>query len=521
MPDRRRLLRLEWLALAAALACAGGPACAETVLRGRLNSDMASTNPGVRRDENTDAVLMHVVEGLVAYREDASVGPLLAERWDISPDGRTYTFRLRQGLTFHNGAPVTAADVVWSFDRYLDPRTHWRCLKDFTGGGYARILSVQAPDAATVRISLDRPSPGFLATLARVDCGQTAVLHRSSVGPDGAWRWPVGTGPFRLAAWKRNQYVDLDRFPGYRPLPGPRDGNTGGKQALVDRVRFLVIPDSVAAAAALLRGNLDVLDGVQPIEMPMLRRRRDIRLDVQPSMDIYALLFETRDPLLKDARLRRAIALTLDIPGLSRAVTQGSGQPNRSIVPAPSPFHRGVHARIDPPNIAEARRLARAAGYRGQPIRLITNHRYPAMFDCAVLIQAMARQAGIDLRIETLDWAAQLERYNSGQYQAMAFAYSARMDPSLSLESLVGDKAADPRKVWGDPRARALLAQSRATADPAERQAALDKLQDLFLEQAPAVVLFNSARIAAIRANVTGYKGWPAAQQRFWGVALR
>lgn len=514
-----RLSRLLLLGLAALLS--GAAPAPGSMLRVRLNSDIASTNPGVTRDENTDAVLMHVVEGLVAYREDASVGPMLARDWEVSPDGRAYIFRLRRGVRFHNGATLSSADVVWSFRRYLDPDTRWRCYREFSGGGFARIVAVQALDDATVRVTLDRASPGFLASLARTDCGSAAIVHRDSVAADGSWRLPVGTGPFRFTGWKRNRYVELRRFAGYRPLAGPRDGNTGGKRALVERLRFLIIPDVTSAQAALLRGDLDVVDNVLPLDARLLRTRRDVRLSVAQAMDVFALLFQTGDARLRDPRLRQAIALTIDVRGLVDAISEGTSQPNRSVVPASSGFYGAVHRALPRPDIAKARRLARAAGYRGEPIRLVTNHRYPELFDSAVLVQAMALEAGINIEIDTLDWAAQLERYGSGNYQAMMFAYSARLEPSLSYETLIGDKRAEPRKVWGDAGARALLAQSRATADPAQRQQIFDRLHARFMQQVPAVILFNQGHITATRANVVGYRGWPAAQLRLWGVAVR
>jgi peptide/nickel transport system substrate-binding protein len=517
---QRRLVRATLMALLLLLALTG--IASAGVLRVRLNSDILSTEPGVLRDENTDAVLLHVVEGLVAYREDASVGPLLARAWDISGDGRVYTFHLRQGVRFHNGAPLTAAEVVWSFQRYLNPATHWRCSSEFSGSGLARILSVVAVDALTVRITLDKAAPLFLQTLARVDCGEAAILHPSSVAADGRWRAPVGTGPYRLENWQRNQYIELRRFENYASLDGPRDGNTGGKRAEVEVIRFLVIPDASAAEAALMRGSVDVLDGVLPLQLSRLRTQAGIQVDIHPIMDMYALLFQTRDPVLRDPRMRRAIALTLDVPALVKAVTLGTAEPNASLVPTRSAYHESaIQSAIPRPDLQEARRLAAAAGYKGEPIRLTTNHRYAAMFDVAVLAQAMARQAGIDLEIETLDWAAELDRYNHGRYQVMAFAYSARLDPALILEAMIGDKERDPRKVWDTPHARELLLQAQSTADRGARQIVFDRLQQQFLSDAPAVMLYNSARLVGLRSNVIGFSGWPAGQLRLWGVRLQ
>lgn len=506
-------------ALAAALACAG-VAGAETMLRARLASDILSTEPGGKRDGNTDDVLAHVVEGLVAYRENGAIGPMLAKSWTVSSDGRTYRFALRSGVVFHNGQPMTAADAVWSIRRYLQPATHWRCAAEFGDQGIAHVVSVTAPDPQTVVLTLDRPAPLLLKTLARADCGQTGILHPSSVGPDGKWREPVGTGPFMMSTWKRNQYVDLVRFPRYAPLPGPRDGDAGGKHALVDRARLMIIPDSSAARAALLRGSLDVIDSLSPTELGGVTGDPRVRLQYAPTADFWLMMLQTRDPVLADPRLRRAIALSIDTAGLTKAVTWGASHADNSPVPVISPYWTAVHAKLRKPDLAQARALARAAGYRGQPIRLMTNRRYPQMFDSAVLIQAMAARAGIRFKIETVDWAAQLQHYGSGDYQALIHSFSVRMDPAMDFGLLIGDKAKDPRKVWDSARARGLLQQAVDTEDVAQRQAIFDTLQRDFLQETPAVVLFNATRISAVRANVVGFKEWPAAQQRLWDVGF-
>lgn len=503
------------------LACLPSRACAEeaqlpraALLRARLNSDIVSTDPGTRRDENTDGVLLHVVEGLVGSREDGSVGPMLASRWSISPDGRVYTFALRPDVWFHNGAPLTSAEVVWSLQRYLKPQTRWRCLEVFGPNGIARVQSVTAPDPHTVQITLDRAAPMFLTTLARADCGATGILHPDSVGADGSWIAPIGTGPFQLGEWRHNEFVQLKRFPRYAALPGPRDGNIGGKHALVDELRFLVIPDSSAARAALVRGSLDIIDNLYPSELLGIRGRKDLLFQSVPILDCYSLLLQTRDPVLRDVRIRTAIALTIDAPALTKAITRDTGTANNSPIPAASPFHRPVEARLRTVDVEKARQLLKASGYDGRAIRFITSRRDPQMFDTAVIVQAMAARAGINLRIDTLDWPAHLARYTTGDYQMMVESFSARLDPTLSFGLFIGDKAREPRKTWDTPRARALLEEATRTADPALRQTIFDRLSLDFLQEVPAIVLFNSARLSVVRAAVTGHQNWMSAQPR-------
>jgi peptide/nickel transport system substrate-binding protein len=509
------------MAVLVTLAAAIPRADAETLLRTRLNADIRSTDPGTNRDANTDGVMAHIVEGLVAFREDTSIGPMLAESWTVSNDGKTYTFRLRQGVKFHNGAVMTADDAVWSLKRWLDPATQWRCLSEFSASGIARIEKIEALDAQSVAVTLDQPTALFLPTLARPDCGQTAIIHRDSVGADGKWIAPIGTGPFKLAEWKRGQYIDLARFDGYAARSEPRNGYTGAKIAEVDRVRFNIIPDSSAAKAGLLSGSLDVINSLAIPDLEDLKSRPDVQLSITPALGLTGILFQTRDPLLKDVRIRRAIALCLDTTQIVDSVMQGTARPNNSALPIGSPFYSEVQAQGYSQNIAEAKKLLAAAGYQGQPIKMIANKRYSFVFDSAVLVQAMAQAVGINIEIEVLDWAAQLDRYNRGDYQSMAFVYSARLDASLSFEMLTGPKATQPRKIWDNPEAQEMLRQSMMVDDAAKRQALFDEMHRRFIEDVPMIVLFNGSELAALRKNVKGYAGWLYPQPRFWGVSLQ
>jgi peptide/nickel transport system substrate-binding protein len=508
-----------------ALLALGGTALAaergDYTIRVSLNADIRSTQPGGNRDANTDAVMMHVVEGLVAYREDTSIGPLLAEKVETSADGLRYTFTLRQGVTFHNGARVTSAEVLSSLKRYMDPAYGWRCLPDLDGRGLAKLVSVEATDDRTVVMQLDKPSAIFLSILARPDCGQTAVMHPDSVGPDGQWRAPVGTGPYRLGEWRRGQSVELTRFDGYASRGGAEDGFTGGKNAYAAKLRFTVIPDSSATKAALLSGALDVMGEVPMSEAVDLRSRPGVRLEHASSMGVTGFLFQTRDPLLRDPRMRRAFALAIDAGQIVDSTMEGTAESNPSIVPIRSPWHSAAQSVRPPRDVAAAKRLLAEAGYRGQTIRMIANRRYPNVFDAAVAAQAMAAEAGLKIELEVLDWASQLDRYTNGNYQMMSFIYSARLDPSLSYEMVSGPKDVQPRKVWENPEALALLQKSMAESDAAARQRLLDELYARFSEDVPMVVLYNQPDFIAARTAVQGVRPWPSGHVRLWNATVQ
>jgi peptide/nickel transport system substrate-binding protein len=489
-------------------------------LRIHLNADIRSTDPGVNRDANTDYVMAHIVEGLVGYDDTATVQPMLAETVEVSEDGTVYTFPLRDGVTFHNGAPLTAEDVVLAWERYTDPALGWRCLPAVNGEEGLTVESVEATDPMTVAFTLDRPSALFLSILARADCGQTGIYHRDSLGADGAWVKPIGTGPFTLAEWAPSQYVQLDAFAGYAALPGPRSGLVGDKSPLVPSVRFVIVPDESAARAALLAGDLDVLPDVAYADMAALTATEGIVVDSVPGMGVNGFLFQTNDPLLADPRMRQAIAMALDLPLIAEVATEGTSQASLSVVPPASPYYSEAMAELPAREVEGARALAAEAGYQGQPIKWLATQHYPSLFDTSVLAQAMLAEAGIMIELEVLDWATLLDRYSAGDYQAMAFTYSARLDPALSFDMISGDKAEQPRKVWDNPEAREVLARAMLEADPAARQALFDELEAMFRADMPMVVLYSGAVVSAVRDTVQGYESWSVGSPRAWGVSL-
>lgn len=487
-------------------------------LRVSLTSDIRSTNPGVNRDANTDTVMMHLLEGLVAYREDGSTGPLLAESIAVSTDGTQYTFRLRPQVRFHNAALLTADDVVWSWRRYLDPATGWSCLSDFDGSRGNRIESVAALGSDTVVFKLNRPQPMFLSQMAAIQCGGGAILHRSSLNADGSWNAPVATGPYVLRAWKRGQYIDLQAFSGYRSRSEPRDGNTGSKIPYASKVRWLIIRDGAARLAALMKGQVDVMPEVPAAEMVQLRRIPGVTLIAKPMLVNYAILIQDQAPLLGDARMRRALALSLDRAAIAALVTNDVGVANPSVIPSSSPYHSKQQSAGSAYDVAQARALLTQAGYRGEPIVLTTNRRYPAMFNQALLVQAMARQAGINLQLEVLEWATQLDRWKAGKYQLMSFGFTARADPYLNYDAMLGDRSRSHTKLWDNPTALDLQRAAGESSDPVTRQQLFDRMHELMIADCPLIVLYSLSDVNAVRSGVSGFDSWVFGRARLWGV---
>ena len=513
-------------AVTALAACASLQASAQPsgrgdfTIRAAINSDIRSTQPGVNRDFNTDIVIVHVVEGLVAFDEQAGTVPMLAQSVALADDKRTYTFTLREGVRFHNGAPLTSSEVLWSLRRYMDPAVQWRCLPDLDGtSGLAKIVDMKAVDPRTVTVTLAEPAALFLPTLARADCGGTGIVHPASVGPDGAWVKPIGTGPYMMGEWRRGQSVELDRFDGYLSRPGSRDGLAGGKQAEAAKLRFLVIPDSASMKAALVAGNVDVMSDVLSTDLDEMRANKDLELLGASTTGMYAILIQTRDPLLSDRRIRRALVLSLDLPEIVESSAGGDTRPNASPVPVTSAFHGAAQKAVPKRDIAAAKKLLAEAGYKGQPIRMVTNRRYVNNYDVAVAAQAMAAEAGIRIELDVFDWATELDRYTSGDYQLMSFGFTARLDPSLSWDLLVGSKASQPRKVWDDPEAIALVQRSMKVTDQPERQAIFDELERRFADANPAIMLWNTRQYVAVRRNIRGVQPWATGLIRLWGVS--
>ena len=501
------------------LAALAAPALtkAENTLRVKINSDILSLDPGLNTDFNSRNVINVLLEGLVAYREDGSIGLLLADALETSPDGLKYRFTLRKGVTFHNGAPLDAEAVAFAWRRYLDPEKKWRCLTQFDGRLGAKILRISTPDPDNVVFELDKPNPQFLAQMARLDCASAGVFHKESLDAQQNWVNPIGTGPFKLGTWRSGVFLELDKFAAYRSRAGPRDGMTGDKTPLLDKVRLIVVP-AERVRTALFGSQIDLDPDLSVSSVEAFRNHEDFEVTVHSSAELTGLLFQTTDPVLADPRMRRAILLGLDRELLARQVYQGLIGTTHSPVPPNNPLSSETQRTPLPYDPVQARRLLAEIGYTGQTIQMVASKRYTSTYLSAIVAQSMLKDIGLNIHLEEIEWGKLFEMYSKGNYQMMVFPYSARLDAALYFEMLTGPKSSQPHKVWDDQTAHALVQRAMASGDVETRKGILDQIHLRFVEDLPMIPLWNSPGISVRHKRVKGFQPWGSETPRYWGI---
>ncbi|MEY8841077.1 ABC transporter substrate-binding protein [Cribrihabitans sp. XS_ASV171] len=504
------------LALAAVVAGIATSGAADPLVV-RLNADIRGTD-GINRDSNTDTVLHHIFETLVAFQEDLTIGPLLAESWEVSDDGTTYTFTLRQGATFHNGDAVVSEDVKWNWDRRMADDSEWFCKSYFDGSSGLEVTGVETLDERTVAFQLASPDALFLGQLANIQCNGW-IASPENADDDGQWRAgeAIGTGPFKLTSWEKGQSITLEKYDDYKPVDAPMSGLAGDRSAKVDEVQFLIVPDQSTAETALYAGQIDILPGIDAAKIEEARNK-GATVSVKEGLSFTPILIQTEDPLMSDPKMRKALAHAIDLAGIAEARSYGLAEWNPSAVAQASAYFDESFLEFPQYDLEKARALMDEIGYNDEKIVIQTNNRYSGMYENGVLVHAMLQQAGFNAELQTLEWATQLDNYLAGTFQMQSFGYSARLDPGQMYAVLLGDKSERATAQWENAEASGLLQKSMKETDFAKRQELFKEIHALMVEDIPFLGIFYEPVIDAVAPSVQGYSAWPGDKTRAWGV---
>ncbi len=505
------------LALSALMASAV-PLASASEIRVAISADMRSSYPGVNRDGYSDDILTQITEGLLAYRSDLTIGPMAAESYKVSDDLTQYRFRLRSGMRFHNGEIVRASHLKANWDRILDPATGFQCLPFYDGTIGPKITNVTAPDDTTLIIKWDKPNAVFPEMLADVKC-PVAILHPDSWNEDGDWVKPIATGPFKLAEWKPGRYVLLEKFDDYVAATSPATGLIGHKEALVDQVRFDVIPETLAQNAALVSGQIDLVYSATPLTALEMSRNRRLTVETTAGLSRRLLMMQTDDPLLGDVRIRRAIGYALDLDLFAEIASFEYAQANPSALPEVNPYYSDAHTEWYEHNPDKARALLEDAGYDGEPVHIQTNKTFPELFDLAMIADAMLREVGFNVKVDVMEWGALMSNYSSGNFQILSFEYSPRITAFMSYNSAVGQKE-DFAYIWENEAAFALLKSVVSEKDREAAKRTYEQIHRLMMEDIPSINIYFVPVTDIARKNILGYEPWPGMKPRLWNVRV-
>jgi peptide/nickel transport system substrate-binding protein len=425
-----------------------------------------------------EVVHYNVLETLTKIESDGSIKPLLAQSWTVTPDNKTWAFKLRTGVTFHNGEPLNAAAVKFAYERAVAPGS---VNKD--KAVFANILNIASTDEHTVILTLKNPNPDLLFQL-----GQTtaSIVEPKSAATNNTQ--PVGTGPYRLDAWNKGSAIVLARWDGYRD---PR-------AAKLRRVTIRFISDAAAQVAALLSGDVDAFPRVAAARsLSQFRNNKQYQVLIGGSRSKTILAINNKRKPLDDVRVRRAIAMAIDRKAVVEGAAEGFGTPIGSFYVPGAPGYVDLTA-VNAYAPDKSRALLKEAGITAPLALTMKLPPTPYARTGGEVIAAQLAKVGINAKLENVEWAQWL----SGVYGQKAYDLTV----IAHVEPLDFGNFARPGYYWGYESAtfNALWAKINSTADTKERNGYLAEAQRLVAEDAVAAYLYQPTWITVAKAGLKG-----------------
>jgi peptide/nickel transport system substrate-binding protein len=470
----RRLLVLA--CLLALAGCRSTPRDLRTVVF-LIESSPANLDPRIGTDGQSEHIDELLFDGLVARDASFHFTPALAESWQ-QPDPLTLTFHLRPGVRFHDGRLLTSRDVQWTIDsmrtgQVISPKT----------ASYASVDSIEAADPLTVVFHLKR-ADNFLLT--NLSTGAMGIVPQGS-GRE-FWRHPVGTGPFRFVSQQIDQDVVVERNPiSWSVAPQ------------IERVRFRVVPDAITESLELEKGSADIAINSLPMDsLPVLGANPKLAVEDAPGTQVQYLSFNLRDPLLKDARVRRAIACAIDRNLIIQTLQQGHARLAESLLPTGHWAFNGDVARYEYDPARAERLLDEATQSRGRDgvrfhLTMKTSTDPDTRLLAAVLQQQLAR-VGIALDLRSYEYATFYSDVTRGAFQMYSLKWIGGNEQPDIFTYVFATASFSPKGAnrghYSNPRLDALLADAAQSADPARRRSDYAEAQQILARDLPAINLW-------------------------------
>ncbi len=462
-----------------------------------IESSPTNLDPRVGLDAQSERIDELLFDDLCTRDDRLNVQPGLAERWEI-PDPLTYIFHLHQGVKFHDGRALTSRDVKWTFDSLLQGK-----IRSTKAAAYRPLDHIDTPDDFTVVFHLKEP---FATFLWNVSDGAMGIVPYGS--GDEINRHPIGSGPFRFVTAEPDKEVIIERNDGY-----------WGQKARLQRVRFAVIPDATTRALELRKGSADIAVTSLTGDMVLaLERESNLEVLRSPGTVLAYLAFNTRDPVLKDARVREALAYAIDRTPMIHYLLRDFARPAYSLLPPESWAYNGDVPHYDY-NPDRARQLLEQAGFpAANGVRLhlaMKTSTEEGTRLMAAVMQQQLRAVGVVLDIHTFEFATFFSDVARGAYQVHSLRWvGGNEDPDI-FEYVFHSAKFSPhganRTYYANPRVDALIDQARRELDQNARKQIYAEIQQILAEDLPYInlwylenVMVHTKRVRNLTLNPPG-----------------
>ena len=459
----------------------------------------------------TGNVAQHVLESLFADDASFSPKPHLVSDYELAADGMKLSMSLREGITFHNGAPLTAADVVASLNR-------WGVLSTSGRLAYGRLDSIEAIDDLTVEMNFNAPTGIILTLLAGNSAFIIPADMAEAAGEDQlTFEQSIGTGPFKFLEHEADRHLRLGRNDDYVDRDEPADGMSGKRTPYLDEIAFLMVQDPSVRANGISTGEYHWGDTLPPDYMEMLESDPAVTpLLVQPFQTIMAHL-NKKDGLMTDKAMRNALQQTFS---QEDALLAGFGRPDFILAspsmtgPETSWFSESGADNYNNPNPDNVAALLEEAGYDGTPVRWLANTLSPYNVAIAEFVRQEAEGAGIPIEIQVTDFATYSDiRADESQWDVFLTGHGAASHPARHVMN-----DAEWPGWWDNADKDALVADMIAAADDAALKTAIDSWTELIYEEMPSIMIGHQFELRAHSESVKGFVN--TTPFYFWNVGL-
>jgi peptide/nickel transport system substrate-binding protein len=462
-----------------------------------IESSPTNLDPRVGIDAQSERIDNLIFDDLLSRGNDLNVAPGLAERWDV-PDPVTYIFHLHPGAKFHDGRALTSKDVKWTFDSLLQGKIH-----SVKAAVYKYVDRIDAPDETTVIFHMKEADATLLWNLS--DGAMGIVPYGSG---DEITLHPIGSGPFKFVSAETDREVVLER-----------NDNYWGEKAKIARLRFAIVPDETTEALELRKGSGDIaINSLTPDTVVALERNPNLTAMNGPGTRLAYLGFNLRDPILKDVRIRQAIAYALDRKPMIEYLWRGQAEAARSVLPTQSwAYNPDLPEYEHDPE--KAKQLLDEAGY--QPVNGVRFHiTMKTSIDAntrlmVAVMQQQLREVGIALDIRSFEFATFFSDVQHGAFQMYGLRWiGGNEDPDIFEYAFHSSKFPPNganRTYYSNPKVDALIDQARREMDPKLRKTLYHEVQSILSQELPYInlwyldnVLVHTNRVKNLQLNPAG-----------------